>query len=773
MTIQAHNTVDVEHGDNGGATLDGVNVTLNGALDVGDVLSDSGAILILDDSTTVTGDDAGTMMINAHNTVDVEHGSNFDSGGATLDGVNVTDNGALDIGDLLSDSGAILILDGGTTVNGSGTLTINAGNTLEVDSGTATIDIGGAVTNDGTIEAENGGILTIESDLGNSGQVQVITNGIVFIDSNSVTNAVGGTMTADGSNSAELWIDNNGTVYDHGTFSNFGTVTSSNGGDINIDSATVTNEVGGTITSEADSSVFFGVIGNGDGTTTFGTLSNYGSITADASYIGIESTTITNELGGTITSDGATAEIDFDDRASGISLSNLGTITASDGGLVKIDTCTVTNSGSFEATSGGELDITNSVTNTDGTLLAASGGLLDVQGAISGGSATIQGGKLEFDSSSSVHVTFDNGGPDGTDYGLLILKDGGGDFTGTISGFSGTAADISSSDEIFLTGVTKTDFSTSYDNADNLTTLTVDEASGGPIVLYFSGDYIGKFQFVQGDDGLQIYDPPVGGAKQAPAPVTTAGNDHTSAPVNQIAHVTDHATSLSNLYGFGSGDQDSSSVASHYNELAAPADQAALGDKSAIAPPSAPALGGVPADSSFLNGVADGSADGTGKDVTTDGSTQSLLSSLLKSLTGGTDDGAAPSIDLGSGHGQAAIAPALVTTAPSNEHTVAPATVTAPPAAPSPTLASASLGGSGNDSFAFHPSLGSDMAQNTDAHTSELAHNNVQIAGPALAAIAPEFHQEFAFDAIHQDAATLAATVDQFHQMAANSTLLH
>jgi len=104
---------------------------------------------------------------------------------------------------------------------------------------------------------------------------------------------------------------------------------------------------------------------------------------------------------------------------------------------------------------------------------------------------------------------------------------------------------------------------------------------------------------------------------------------------------------------------------------------------------------------------------------------------------------------------------------------VAPATVTAPPAAPSPTLASASLGGSGNDSFAFHPSLGSDTAQNTDAHTSELAHNNVQIAGPALAAIAPEFHQEFAFDAIHQDAATLTATVDQFHQMAASSTLLH
>ena len=113
-------------------------------------------------------------------------------------------------------------------------------------------------------------------------------------------------------------------------------------------------------------------------------------------------------------------------------------------------------------------------------------------------------------------------------------------------------------------------------------------------------------------------------------------------------------------------------------------------------------------------------------------------------------------------------------TAPTNnEHTVAPATVTPPAPATSPTLASASFGGMGNDNFAFHPNLGSDTAQNTDAHTSELAHNNVQISGPALASTAPEFHQEFAFDAIHQDAVNLSAAVDQFHQMASNSTLLH
>ena len=41
------------------------------------------------------------------------------SGGATLDGVHVTDNGAFDIGDVAS--GAILTLDDGTTITGNGT----------------------------------------------------------------------------------------------------------------------------------------------------------------------------------------------------------------------------------------------------------------------------------------------------------------------------------------------------------------------------------------------------------------------------------------------------------------------------------------------------------------------------------------------------------------------------------------------------------------------------------------------------------------------------
>ena len=193
MTIQVNNTVDVENGINGGATLDGVNVTLYGALDVGDVLADSGAILTLDDGTTVTGNGAGTMTINANNAVDVEHGG---SGGATLDGVNVTLNGALDVGDVLANSGAILTLDDGTTVtggggDGAGTMTINANNTVDVENG-----INGGATLDGVNVTLNGAL-----DIGDVASGATLT----LDDGTTITgDGINGTLTINYGNTLDV-----------------------------------------------------------------------------------------------------------------------------------------------------------------------------------------------------------------------------------------------------------------------------------------------------------------------------------------------------------------------------------------------------------------------------------------------------------------------------------------------------------------------------------------------------------------------------------------
>ena len=119
LTINAASTLDVETGSGElypGATLDGVTVTNDGGIVIG--ATTGGASLALVDGTTITG---GTLTIGSAAELDIETGAN--GPGATLDGVNVTDSGAIDI-DLLA-SGAILTLDDNTTISG-GTLTVGS-----------------------------------------------------------------------------------------------------------------------------------------------------------------------------------------------------------------------------------------------------------------------------------------------------------------------------------------------------------------------------------------------------------------------------------------------------------------------------------------------------------------------------------------------------------------------------------------------------------------------------------------------------------------------
>ena len=192
--------------DTSGATIyiSGNSEIENAALNHGGVTVDSGVSLTLDNDTvngttfTLTGGGSitfdptvtleggadiigGTMTINSGDKLDIENGHS--GGGATLDGVKVTDSGALDVGDV--NSGAILSVDDGTTITGRGTMTINAGSTLDVNGGTTTIDISGTITNNGVLEASNGGTLDIVSSINNtSGLLEVTSGGTLFVESN-------------------------------------------------------------------------------------------------------------------------------------------------------------------------------------------------------------------------------------------------------------------------------------------------------------------------------------------------------------------------------------------------------------------------------------------------------------------------------------------------------------------------------------------------------------------------------------------------------------
>jgi hypothetical protein len=160
------------------------------------------------------------------------------------------------------------------------------------------------------------------------------------------------------------------------------------------------------------------------------------------------------------------------------------------------------------------LDTGNTITNY-GLLEASNGGTLHVQDAVTGGSAVIAGGTMEFDAASSVAVTFDNGAG-GTSYGVLVLIDPS-HFTGNVSGFVGTAADLAHSDGIDVVGVNfnSGQFSDAYDSSTGVLTLSDGTTTDTLQFVGFKGD-VNNFHFAEDANGTGtlVTDPP-GLAKSA------------------------------------------------------------------------------------------------------------------------------------------------------------------------------------------------------------------------------------------------------------------
>jgi hypothetical protein len=605
LTVEGNTTLYVE----GTTTFDGVSVTDNGAIQVDEGLLT--ATLLLDDNATITG--SGTLTINGLGTLDVETGADGSGYGATLDGVYVVDTGSIEVGQ--TSTGAMLTLEDGTTISGDGTLTINAGSTLDIAKGDVTLD-GIQVIDNGTfgdISPGSGATLILEGGTTVTGS----ETGALVISDGDKLDIEQGCGPNHGATFDDLTVENAGTIHVDATLTIAGTVSFNDGGTVSMGSG-----------SE--------IVGDGSPAT----LENVDNTIAGAGTIGGCGLTLNNDSDGTIDANvnGATLTLDTGDN-------------------------TITNAGQLEASCGGTLDVKSCVDNVGGSLLATSGGVLDIEKAVYGGNATVDHGTLEFGGKSNVDVTFDNS----HGYGVLTL-DHAEDFCGSISGFTGTAADGADSDVIDLTDINfdSANFRECYDSRTGVLTIT-----DGTHTAYLKfDDFYGTFSFSSdGKDGTDIYDPPAKDPNSSSSTETTPSGVEHALPSDQVGSWLDHAV------------------------------------------------------------------------VPTYGSDQELTAPTNLHT-------AAP-------------------TAPPSEHAVAPAI------AASPTLASASFSTLGNDNFTFHPSLGSDTAQNTGNHTIELAHSTLQVVAPAPASIAPEFHQEFAFNDIHHDVANLAASVDQFHQMAASSTLLH
>jgi hypothetical protein len=202
LMIDAGSSLQIE---GSGATLDGINVTNYGSIQVD--VSNSSTKLMLDDDSAIGG---GSLSIGNAGVLDVETGADGSCHGATLDGVKVTDGGRIEVGETSTD--AILTVEDGTTIGGCGTMTIDAGSTLDVVNGTSTINLSGTITNNGVLEASSCATLIIASNINNAcGQLDVTSGGTLEIQSKISGGGAtiqGGTLHFDEESNVNVTFDN-------------------------------------------------------------------------------------------------------------------------------------------------------------------------------------------------------------------------------------------------------------------------------------------------------------------------------------------------------------------------------------------------------------------------------------------------------------------------------------------------------------------------------------------------------------------------------------
>ena len=375
---------------------------------------------------------------------------------------------------------------------GSLTITNEAAGTYDADvAGHAFIWDAGAstITNQGVVEATNGGIFEIESTVHND--TTVVTNtgagsvaagagsevllSSATIDGGTVSIAATGELVGSGTSAIDnATIDNSGSLETGGTFTldddtvDGGILTGAGGGggnaSFNIDAADTLTLNG--VTAQ----------GNTDGT---GTVDNSGTIVLK-NTLTLAGTGVTLLLDdtGTVSLNGATITGSntgetLENNAN--TISGAGQIGNGNGDL------TLQNDAAGTVTAqGGTLTIDAAVTS-DGTMTAASGATLDLAGQVSGTGSTVidAGGTAVVGALNSQAITYNGVGT------LQITPTG--NLTGAIGGLvQGDVIDFADNASITSTSISGS-------------TLTVDESSGGPLSYTIGGAFAGEYFAIQSD----------------------------------------------------------------------------------------------------------------------------------------------------------------------------------------------------------------------------------------------------------------------------------
>ena len=494
--------------------------------------TNGGTLDVMDATICNTGSGADGIYVGGASQLLVDSASLELTGGGdvVLAGGEIADNAD---NPLLTGSGCILPLDldnSNNTISGAGTI---GGGELSLDNGSGgTIDanvIGGmltldtgdnAITNDNVIEATAGGTLDIQSDVNNSdgalnscGVIAAIgCDALVDLDNATISGGeletswggliqtVGGNSTFDDltvARGSDVLVNDDTSLTLHGTIDNLGMITVGSGDPDLVIDGRVTLDGGGQIVLSAHGDDIVGA--NGSSPFEPNIFDNVSDEISGAGSIGGDHHQLRLTNGGVIDADVAH-----------------GTLT--------IDTGfnDVTNTGTLEASNGGKLLVDSDVDNFHGSIKADSGSTVDVAGDIHGGSATIEGGTLEFDANSNVDITFDNGTSATKTYGELVLGDRS-DFSGQISKFSGTST--SDSDEIDLVGINRNDVHLQEEHGNVVVTVT----EGHTIITAFTLVGVSEHDLDLTSDhhgGTLIVDPPVTSSPSSPVTIGGPGSDN-------------------------------------------------------------------------------------------------------------------------------------------------------------------------------------------------------------------------------------------------------
>ena len=326
------------HGD----TTDTASVGL--LSNAGNVTVDAGATFKM--TTAGTDTNSGTISVDG-GTLNVAAGSLTNS--STLD---LEQKGTLTVTGNLTNGGTLTTnnsnLGGGAnTITVTGTLTNNSGDSVTIGANNDTTDTAsvGLLSNAGTVTVDKGATLKLTATGADS------NTGSIALDGGAMSVATGGAFT----NSSTIDAENGGKLTVTGGFTNAGTL-STNGANLGGTANAIT--ITGKLTNNAGATVTIGANNDTSDKATLGTLGNSGTVNVDTGA------SLTLSTAGTDTNAGTIAVSGTLDIKAATTLSGAGSLTLTNGAITGVGTgITLSNASTIQGSGTiSNLGITNGTT---------------------------------------------------------------------------------------------------------------------------------------------------------------------------------------------------------------------------------------------------------------------------------------------------------------------------------------------------------------------------------------------------------------------------